>query len=240
VVLTEEMLIRTIHAVALPVFSRLQDADERLSRAFLRATQASAAVAVPAFIGMAVLAADVVRVCFGSQWDGAIPAMRVLAFAGIVQACTYFINTLSWARGKPGLAVRVSGIHAVGNVVGFLVAVHWGVTAVAVAFVVRGYVLLPLTLWWLRQLLPIGPARYLRVFVPTFEASAVMAVVVVALATAVGTSALNLALCVAVGAAVYSVSLRLVAPDLFRDLREHLATAIPGRRRSGDAAAVHA
>src|SRR5205814_9228580 len=68
-----------MQVVALPAFSQLQDELERLRNAFYRMTEVVAAVALPAFCGIAVLAPTVVSVVFGPAWSSSVPLLQALA-----------------------------------------------------------------------------------------------------------------------------------------------------------------
>jgi O-antigen/teichoic acid export membrane protein len=51
---------------------------------FLRLMSSAVVVTLPAGIGLALVAAPLVRLAFGPGWDGAVPVLRVLGLAGIM------------------------------------------------------------------------------------------------------------------------------------------------------------
>jgi O-antigen/teichoic acid export membrane protein len=172
--LATEIIIWTIEGVAFPLFSRLHGEAERTRRAFYAVTQVCSAVATPAFVALAVLAPELTRVFFGSQWTAAGPVMRVLALVGIPHAVTYFNKAVVNAAGRPGLSLRVALFTGVLNVIGFVLVVRWGILAVAVSYVVCGYLLTPVSVWSVTRVLDVEVKEYLRRFIAPMTSGLVM------------------------------------------------------------------
>ena len=51
------------------------------------------------------------------------------------------------ALGKPSARLGMIFLTGVANVSAFAIAVHWGIVAVAAAYVVRGYMVSPIEIW---------------------------------------------------------------------------------------------
>jgi polysaccharide transporter, PST family len=172
--LVTEIIIWTIESVAFPLFSRLHRDAERAKRAFYAGTELCSAVATPAFLALAVIAPELILVAFGSQWTGAIPVMQVLALVGIPHAVIYFNKAVVNAAGKPNLSFRVAVVTGVINVVGFVLVVRWGILAVAISYVVCGYLLTPLSVWSVTRVLDVDVKTYLRLFVAPITSGLIM------------------------------------------------------------------
>ena len=227
-----ELLTRTIAQVALPTFSIMQKEPERLRRAFYTATQLSSLVAFPAFAGMAVLAPEIVRVVFGNQWLASIPVMQVLAFIGILQAIFYFNGAVLKALGKPSWLLGIATVNAVANVIGFSVAVRWGIVAVAAAFVIRGYLLSPIPVWVIRKIINIKIGAYLKQFFPSFVGSIVMVITLMTVKHFGGSSInlhVSLIIYVVIGAMVYVATIAIIAPQLSRRVFDLVRSVVPVR-----------
>jgi O-antigen/teichoic acid export membrane protein len=87
--------------VALPVLARLQGEPERLKRAYGAATQLTCLVLYPCFLGLAVVAPEVVELLFGRNWLSATPYVCALAVLIIVQVPRVLIAALLSAVGRP-------------------------------------------------------------------------------------------------------------------------------------------
>jgi O-antigen/teichoic acid export membrane protein len=96
------------------------------------------------------MAPDLTVVLFGARWAESGSVAGVLFLIGPVLSVQAFSDSLLNAAGHPGTVLRFRLLTAVGNVLGFAIAVRFGILAVAAAFVVRGYLLLPLLVTWMR------------------------------------------------------------------------------------------
>ena len=138
--------------VGLPVLSRLQD-DEPAYRRYLRTSMLVIGyAAIPTFAVAAAVAAPLVTVLLGPQWDAAAPIFALLAIAGVAQALgnvsgwlyvslgrshrqlLYFLVSKPiviasfllglWINGVLGLALVYGIVSCLLLVPGFLLAIH--------------------------------------------------------------------------------------------------------------------
>jgi hypothetical protein len=120
-----------LQQVLFPAFARLQHDHASLRRAWLRGTQLVAALNVPAFLGMAVVAPDFVPVVLGNRWLPAVPVLQLLCLAGVAQS----VQTLNWsvlqAVGDSGRLLRFMAVSTVITVGAFVAGLRWGVVGVA-------------------------------------------------------------------------------------------------------------
>lgn len=213
-----ELLISVMAKVAMPTFSRLQHDLEKLRRAFYTATQLTSLVAFPTFLSMAVLAPEVVQVLFGEKWMPSVPVMQVLAFIGILHSIDYFNASVIIAMGKPIWKLRLNCLNAVSNVIGFAIAVRWGILAVAAAYVIRGYLVSPIPFLVVRKLTHINLKTYFSQLVSPVVGSLAMAAAIFA-AKYFLNGLLNLyvllAIYLIVGIIVYVMIIRFIAPKIF-------------------------
>ncbi|MEA5564729.1 MOP flippase family protein [Anabaena sp. UHCC 0399] len=213
-----ELLTSIIARVSLPTFARLQEEPERLRNALYQAIKLTSLITFPGFFGMVILAPEIVRVVFGEQWLQSIPVMQILNLIGILYAYFYFNASVIMAMGKPSWKLALDGVQAVSNIVAFAIAVQWGIVAVAAAYVIRGYLMAPLTVWVVWKLVRINVVTYLRQGAAPLAATITMLGTIFAvkylLSNIVNTSAM-LAVAILVGAIVYILSIFLIAPKLF-------------------------
>jgi O-antigen/teichoic acid export membrane protein len=227
-----DLFTSVTNSVAFPTFSRLQNEPDRLRRAFYQAIHYTSLISFPAFIGMAAVAPELIPVLFGPQWTLSIPVLRVLAFIGILQSIFYFHNSLVIALGKPSWRLRMVLLNAVLNVIGFAFAVQYGIVAVAVSYVVRGYLVSPIEFWMVHKLAQINLRTYLYQFLgPSLGTLAMTAtILVIAYLTGNETSIqLQLALFVLSGGLVYLIIVQLVEPSLYRQLLSLVRLVLPAR-----------
>ena len=123
-----------LQRVMSPAFCRIQEEPERIAAAWARVTRMLAALAVPALVGLAVVAPDFVRVVLGDQWIAAVPVVQILAWVGIIQALQSLSVDVLMARGRARTIFRFSLLLSTCHLIAFALGLQWGVTGVAVAF----------------------------------------------------------------------------------------------------------
>jgi O-antigen/teichoic acid export membrane protein len=86
---------------AFPVFARLQFDVHRLRRAYTSALEFTCLAIYPCFIGMAVVAPELVELLFGREWLVSMPCIRVLALLIVLRAPRQLGRPLLTAVGRP-------------------------------------------------------------------------------------------------------------------------------------------
>ena len=149
-------LLMPINRVLFPAFVAVKDNPEELKRVFLLAQGVQSLIAIPASVGLALVAPELVTLMLGEKWLMAVPLVQILALAYLAEAMLssagYLMITLA--------QVKTLALFA---------WVQVGVFAVFVFFAFPGA--LALQIAWLRLLLSVisGVAfvwLLLRVFAP--------------------------------------------------------------------------
>ena len=96
-----EMLISSIQIVAVPAMSLVQGDKQRLAKGLEEGTVLSAAIACPAFVGLMMLAPELVPLLFGAHWVIAVPVVQVLCIAGILRSFCAMHHPALLAIGRP-------------------------------------------------------------------------------------------------------------------------------------------
>ena len=224
-----KLLVKTTKEVALPTFSRLQNDLERFRKAFYTATQLTSVVAFPCFLGMMILAPELVIVIFGEQWLRAVPLMQILALMGIIRSVSFFKSSGFLAMGKPSWWFGLSILSVMLNLAGFAIAYRWGIIAVTIAYVMRALVVFPIGQWAVSLLIQVPLPLYLRQFIPPLLSSMVMAIAILGTKQLLFESlkpALSILVSTVVGIIVYAIVIRLLALQLFNQLLEMAQLAL--------------
>jgi len=225
------------NSVAFPTFSRLQHKPGRLRSAFYSVTQYTSLLAFPVFIGLAIVAPELIPTLFGEEWGPSIPVMQVLALIGILQSVMVFNGSVIKACGKPSWQLAIMFLTFVCSVIGFLLAVRWGIVAVAASFVIVGYLLAPVSYLAVRKLVGIDLRVYLGQYVAPLSASLAMVAVVLGLKQVLKNQDLHLAVQLAIyitsGALTYLLVILVTARPLTRRVLELASLALPGWKLRG-------
>jgi O-antigen/teichoic acid export membrane protein len=101
-------LLAPLGRVLFPLFVDAAHDPLRLKAAFCKALGIQSLVAMPAGVGLCLIADGAVRLLLGEQWLSAIPLMRILALISVFAALTHSSSYLLLALGK----VRVQAFLA--------------------------------------------------------------------------------------------------------------------------------
>jgi O-antigen/teichoic acid export membrane protein len=220
-----DVLVTSVQGVVFPVFSRVQMDRPRLRQAYLSASRMGALITFPGFLFVMATAPETVEVVFGSKWEESVPVMEVLCLVGPIWAVMQLNGALLFSIGRPELVFRLSAAGALLQVVAFLIAMPFGIVWVAVAYVARLYVIVPVGLWLASRALESPLREFVQGLAPAIAATAAMVVAVEAATAAIGDAVpapAALVIFAAIALPVYLVALRLAGPAHFAEARRHI------------------
>ena len=168
--------IQPFSAVGLQTYSRLQSNPQALRQAYSAMLGLCSALSFPALVGFGVIAPALVPLVFGDKWQDAGQLGQVFAFMAVPFTLNFFASPVLTAMGNAHRQRTLAVIQLVLTVALTLAALPYGLMAIAIAYVVRAYLTLPLQIYFLKEASPItARVTYDAVKAP-FMASAVMGV----------------------------------------------------------------
>jgi O-antigen/teichoic acid export membrane protein len=117
--------------VLFPVLSTLQKDSAELGRYFRTSTEACVLVLMPAYVGLALVADDLISVALGPKWQGAAGVLAILSLAAVVRSVTGVSNSVIVSAGNATFLAKMSLLGLVVFPPTFYVAANWGPAAVA-------------------------------------------------------------------------------------------------------------
>ena len=174
ILLLTEFLGGAVNKVAWPIFARLQDNPEKIRSGFYSASQILALIVMPVFLGIFAIAEDLVPIMFGAQWEKSIPVLKILVFVGIMNSMNKMYDSIIVSVGRPGIWLILRTAISISSVVSFFIALRWGLTGVALAYVIVAYLYLPVYLYTLNVLVDIKAWKYFRVLIAPISAATLM------------------------------------------------------------------
>jgi PST family polysaccharide transporter len=219
-----------IGSVLFPVLARMQHDDARLKAAYLRACGAIAFVTFPMMLGLVAVAHPFVEVLLGEKWLPAVPLIVILTLLGAIETVGQTAKRLLLAKGRSDWYFRLGAITSVTYVCCFFAGLPWGVTGVAVSYLITGSAMNVFGLWiafnGVSQLTLRDLAAELR---PYATHAAVMAVMVVGSRVGMEMAHLDprisLVLSIMIGIAVYGVLAFMTRVSALLDF----LTLVPGQ-----------
>ena len=226
-----KLLTSVTTQVALPTFSKLQKEPEKMRKAFYRVTRYTSLVSFPAFLGVAVLAPELIQTLFGEEWLPSVPVMRILALIGILQSVQYFAGTVLLAMNIPLWRLRVVYLNTAFNIAGFFIAVRWGINAVAISYAICVYTFSPIFLILVKKLIRIDLKRYFLQYITPFVSSLVMMIAILGAKQIFDTwdnKSVTLIVYMAIGGATYLSAIMVLSPNLFSQTYRFALSSLPG------------
>ncbi len=225
-------MIMPFSQVSLPTLGRLQDDLPAFRKAYLRIIAVSSALAFPAIIGFAVLAPHAIPLIFGDQWEESARIAQLLGFMAVPFTLNRFAGPALATLGRSTLLAKIAGLQLALTVVMTLAAAPFGLLAIAAAYVLRAYLVLPVQMWAFKKYSGLGHGELLRAIAPPLLTSLVMAGALIALDRLVGqrfeSRAVHLLVMVSAGVAVYAASLMLFARTFVAQQVKDFKRLLPG------------
>jgi O-antigen/teichoic acid export membrane protein len=221
-----------VSRVLFPAMSAVQGDERRMRDGFVRALQWVGVLAMPASVGLALVAPELVHVALGPRWTDVVTPLRVLAVFGFLAPLAATTGDAFKATGRSELIFRIGLLHSAALWTGLALLTSRGTAAVALAVSVA--TLLSATVSFVCVLRPLrldlnAVGRALAS--PAIATATMGAAVVAARTLTVAGDAFRLVMLVGVGAVVYVAAIALLAPA---DARELAGAVAAFRERQPD------
>jgi O-antigen/teichoic acid export membrane protein len=168
-------IVMPVSRASFPVYSTIADDLRALADAYLRVLGLVALIAAPAGVGLAATADLLVPIMFGPKWTDAIPVTALLGIYGVTLAIQGNIFPVFLARGRPQFSVWVVAFQLV-CLLPLLVTLTrlWGSTGAGTAYLISGFLSMPLALYFASRELKMPAVRTIAVLWRPAVASGVM------------------------------------------------------------------
>jgi O-antigen/teichoic acid export membrane protein len=157
-------LAAPIQEVLFPAFARIQDDVEKMRGVWVRVNRMVGAITIPAMVGLACVAPELVDVVLGDRWHTAIPVIQILAWVGLLQSLQALNSTILQARDRTNRLFAFSAIALCGSLSGFIVGLHWGIVGVAAGYAISSTFVEPYYTRLTARALGVSPLTFWRAF----------------------------------------------------------------------------
>ena len=148
--LSADLMQRPALRVALPRFASAQQRPDQLTTLLTSAVELTALLAIPSYAILGVLGDDLVALLFGEAWRKAGQVLMILAALGLITPATQLSTVMLHAVGRAKLSLKLAVAGFICLVLLVIASTRWGVFGVALAFLVRGWIMLLVRLWAIR------------------------------------------------------------------------------------------
>jgi O-antigen/teichoic acid export membrane protein len=102
-----------IHQLSLPIFAKLQRQDDELRKYFLKITKYLALTTLPAQVGMALVAYDLIAMLLTAQWTPMVALFQIFCVGSLFHILSLPTYPLLVARGRAGALLRFNAAAAI-------------------------------------------------------------------------------------------------------------------------------
>ena len=221
--MVNDVLTGALAGVAYPLLSSMQDEPEKLREAYLATTFLSSVMAFPCFIGLALIADDMVPLLFGDQWREGVPVLQLFCLIGLLSCIGILQAALIRAKGKANWWMWYQLIQQGVTVIAILLLWRLGVVAVTAGIAAKAWLTAPFMSVLAARLLGLSLRSYLAQFLSPLIGTVVMAAALQMMNShGVTNGAAGLVLQIVVGATVYSATVLMLSGRRLRLLRSAL------------------
>ncbi len=101
-----------IGRVAFPTYSKIQDQEDTLKKAYFRTMSLTTAISIPAALGLVALAPEFTTVFLGEKWIPMIQVMQLLAIAALIKSVVSTGSPLFIGSGNPNFEFRMQLVRS--------------------------------------------------------------------------------------------------------------------------------
>lgn len=177
-----DVIAGALTSVSHALLSSLQNESEKVRDAFLITTFASSIVSFPAFIGLALVVADVIPLVFGAQWIDAISPARWFCLIGLMSCIGIIQASLINSQGKSNWWFYYQLFRQVLTISTVLILFNKGVNLIVMVMALQTVIFWPITLVMVSRIINLKVTTYFRQFLEPFLASAIMSIAVLLIA----------------------------------------------------------
>lgn len=207
-----------LQRVTFPIFSSIQNEDERLRVNYRKFLRVSGFVIFPLMMGLAAIADPLTRFILTDKWADSIPLLRILCFALMLYPIHAINLNLLQVKGRSDLFLRLEIYKKILGVATLCVTIPMGITAMCVGRVFTSWVALAMNTHYTGKLIHLGFFQQLKDYIPTLLNSFFMGAIVYGMTLIVSGSGLQLLTGVIIGASYYILSNYLLKTMEWKEL----------------------
>ncbi|MEW6379745.1 MAG: lipopolysaccharide biosynthesis protein [bacterium] len=173
-----EKVVSMIPQIAYPTFSQVQQEEEKVRHYYLKTSRLVALIVFPLFLGLFLVAEDLILLVLTRKWAAAIGPLKVLCLMSVLRSLAVLGAPLTNALGRPGIALFNSLLCALILPPAFWLGAGYGIQGISLAWlIVYPFLFLVLT-WNSIRIIRISLREYWLNLVPVIEGSLLMVLLI--------------------------------------------------------------
>ncbi len=135
-------IVDTVKRVLFPILSRIQNDIQQSKRIYLDLGYAVFLFIIPIMLGIFAVNKTLVLTIWGEEWRTVITLIYFLAPVGILQSLIRMSGAILAANGKTNVLLYINLISTLVVITAFIIGVNWGLTGVAVGYLIANILII--------------------------------------------------------------------------------------------------
>lgn len=213
-----------ITKVAFPVFSKIQNDNDRLRRGYCKAINYISMLSFPMLAGMLVVAPEFVRLVYGAKWEPSITVLQIFCLVGVFKSLGNPVGSILLAKGRADIGFYWNMFAVIVVSVAVIVGVKWGINGVAVAILILQPSLFFIIQPIVNRIIELKFSQYFNAIKLPFVCSVIMFVGISSLRIIIGNidTVMLLIISIITGAVIYLITYYMKDRMIFVELKSML------------------
>lgn len=212
-----------ITRVTFPVFSSIQDDNNRLRKGYLMTVQYLSVITFPLLSGLLIVAPEFIRVVYSEKWNEVIVPLQIMCIAGMLKSIGTTVGTVQYAKKRADIGFKWNLVELSILTGAIFIGKNFGIIGVAIAITITTIVMEPIIQLITNRLIDLKFSIFIASLAPASICSAVM-ICLVFLNRRIFSSVLLLSDAyvligsVSIGIIVYVLILRICFKNIFYEM----------------------
>lgn len=160
--------------VLFPTLSTMQDRPDRIVANYFKSVQIISMISFPLMTFVSLYAEPIVQFIFGHKWDGAIPIVKILCYAGAIQSISQLGSVVFNSIGKPEVDVFFGVVRTALTTLAVVFGAQAGVEMVAIYLLISKGLSFLLILTIIYYFIPFRPKDFIFRIFPALAVLSIM------------------------------------------------------------------
>lgn len=134
-----KMISSVVTKLTYPLFSEIQNEDERLKNVYKRIMQMVIFIVAPILVVLGVLAEPIFRFLYTEKWLFAVPYFQILCFSALLYPIHAYNLQILNVKGRSDLFLKLEVVKKVITVMVILVAIQYGIYGLLYGIVINSF-----------------------------------------------------------------------------------------------------
>lgn len=208
-----------VSRVAFPIFSRIQDDNDKLRGAYIKYIVFSSLLIFPMMACLIVLAKPLTSVLLTDKWLPMVSILQILCIDWMTDnLCQINLNIL-FVKGRSDLALRLEIIKKTTAIIILFVSLYWGIIGVCWGRVLYGFIAVLMNSFYTKRLINLNLLEQFRILIKPIIYTLIMSLIVGIVTHFSSNSLVNVFIGVSVGIFVYMIILAVVPDSPLKEIK---------------------